>query len=160
MNCACGQKWADVAPLVLRAALGTVFLWHGYDKVFVKGVPAITGFLGSLGFPLPALFASILAYGELISGALLILGLLTHWSAKFATVVAVVAFFTVHIKNGFSIGDGGYEFIMLIFAAAVSILLTGAGKYSLDAMWLKKMCALCNHSHGTDGTCRCGCGKK
>ena len=98
----------------------------------------VAGFLGSIGVPISGLMAYILAYGEIIGGLLLIIGLFTHWAAKFAVIVGIVAFFAVHFKNGFAIGNGGYEYIMLIFAAAVSVLITGAGKYSLDAMWMKK----------------------
>jgi len=138
MACTCADKWTDIAPLVLRVALGVIFTWHGYDKVFTKGIAGITGFLDSLGFPLPSLFAYILSYGELIFGLFLIVGLLTHWSAKYAIVVGLVAWFMVHLSNGFSVAGGGYEFIMLITAAAVSLMITGPGKYSIDAMWLKK----------------------
>jgi putative oxidoreductase len=138
MKCECANTWGDIAPLFLRVALGIIFAWHGYDKVMVKGIPAIGGFLGSIGFPMPEVFAFILGYGELLGGLLLIAGLLTHWVAKFDIIVAVVAFLTVHMSKGFAISDGGYEYIMLIFAAAVSLMITGAGKYSLDAQWLHK----------------------
>lgn len=138
IHCACGEKWAEVSPLVLRVALGAIFVYHGYDKVFVKGVPWVVDLLGRLGFPAPTFFAYVLSYGELIAGALLIVGLLTHWAAKFAGIVAVVAFFAVHLRNGFAVSEGGYEFVLLILAAAVSVLITGAGKYSLDAKWMRK----------------------
>jgi putative oxidoreductase len=134
----CSEIYADIGPLVLRAALGLIFAWHGYDKVFVKGMPAITGFMGSLGLPFPTLMAYLLSYGELIGGILLILGLLTYWIAIVDIVIALVAFFTVHVTKGFAVGNGGYEFIMLIFAASVSLLVSGAGKYSLDAKFEKK----------------------
>ncbi|MEK7176838.1 MAG: DoxX family protein [Patescibacteria group bacterium] len=137
LGCNCFGKCRDWAPLVLRLALGTVFAWHGYDKIFTIGHEGVTGFLGSLGLPLPSLMAYILAYGEFIGGLLLIVGLFTHWAAKFGLIVALVAFFTVHVSNGFSIANGGYEFIMLIGAASLSLLITGAGKYSLDARWHK-----------------------
>lgn len=138
MKCDCAGACHAWAPLVLRVVLGIIFVWHGYDKVFSTGIEGVSGFLGSLGFPLPMMFAYILAYGELIAGALLIAGLLTHWASKFGLVVAVVAFFTVHISNGFSVAGGGYEFIILIAAAAFSVLITGPGKYSLDETWRKK----------------------
>jgi putative oxidoreductase len=144
MNCDCGDKWGDWALLVLRVALGLVFFMHGYQKVFQMGIPGVTGFLGGLGFPMPTFFAYILAYGELIGGALLIVGLLTHWASKFGFIVALVAFFTVHASKGFFISGGGYEFIILIFAASLYIFAVGAGKYSLDAMWFGKK----NYSSG------------
>lgn len=137
MACTCGSSYGDVAPLVLRVVLGIIFAWHGYDKVFVTGLPAISDFLGNLGFPLSQFFAYILAYGELIGGVLLILGLFTHWIAKYDSIVALVALILVHWKNGFSAGNGGYEYILLILAASLSLLITGAGKYSLDARWKK-----------------------
>jgi putative oxidoreductase len=42
------------------------------------------------------------------------------------------------MANGFSVSGGGYEFIILIFAASVSLLASGAGRYSIDAMISKK----------------------
>ncbi len=138
LGCKCSEKWADVAPLVLRVALGAVFFYHGYDKVFNMGVANVAGFLGQMGFPFASVFGFILAYGELIAGALLILGFLTHWAAKFAVIVGIVAWVLVHLANGFSAQNGGYEFIMLITAAAVSVLITGAGKYSIDARWMNR----------------------
>src|SRR3989344_5169949 len=126
--------YGDVAQLALRVALGIVFTWHGYDKIFSTGIPGVAGFLGSIGIPLPEVMAYVLAYGELVFGLFLIVGLFTYIAAKFAVAVAIVAFFTVHFPNGFNVASGGYEYIMLIFAAAISVLVTGAGKYSLDAM--------------------------
>ena len=130
--------YGDVAQLVLRVALGIIFFWHGYDKIFTTGLGNVAGFLGSVGIPFSGVLVYVLAYGELIFGLLLIVGLFAYVAAKFATVVAIVAFFTVHLPNGFVISNGGYEYIMLIFAAAISVLIMGAGKYSLDAMWWKK----------------------
>ncbi len=135
--CNCAARAADVAPLVLRVVLGVIFLLHGYQKLMM-GIPGVTGFLGSLGFPMPGVFAVILIAAELLGGLMLILGLLTHWSAKVLAFVALVALLTVHAKNGFFISGGGYEFILLIFAASVSLMVTGAGKWSLDRVLSKK----------------------
>ena len=91
-----------------------------------------------LGFPAPEVFAVILIAAELGGGILLILGAFTHWVAKILTFVALVAFVTVHLKYGFFVSAGGYEYIILIFAASFSLMVTGAGKWSVDQMWLKK----------------------
>jgi putative oxidoreductase len=128
----------DAAYAVMRVALGVIFLYHGWDKVFTKGVEGIAGFLGGMGFPLPMLMSYILSYGELIAGVMLIVGLYTHWAAKYAVVVGVVAWVTVHLQNGFG-GPGGYEFIMLITAVALGVMATGPGKYSVDRMYGSKL---------------------
>lgn len=131
------EKYADVAPLVLRVALGAIFVVHGYGKVFTTGVTGVSGFLGQLGFPIPLFFAYVLSYGEIIAGILLIAGFVTYLAAKFAVIVGLVAWALVHLPHGFLAQNNGYEFIMLITAAAVSVLITGAGKYSLDAFFEK-----------------------
>jgi putative oxidoreductase len=149
LGCGCSKTWGDVALLIMRVALGLIFVYHGWDKIGTQGMDAVAGFLGSIGFPFSMLFAYILAYGELIAGIMLIAGAFTHWAAKFCVIVATVAFFLVHMKGGFSINGGGYEYIMLIFAASFSLMTTGAGKYSLDGTALKEYACCC-----TDGSCK------
>ncbi|MES2668321.1 MAG: DoxX family protein [Patescibacteria group bacterium] len=129
------DSWSDFGPLVLRLATGVIFVFHGWQKL-QSGLPGVTGLVDSLGFPLPAVFAVLLIAAELGGGILLILGLLTRWAAKSLVIVSLVALFLVHFPNGFSLATGGYEYIMLLLAASVSLALTGAGKWSLDrAIW-------------------------
>lgn len=128
---------ADVGVTLFRIALGAIFMWHGYDK-FERGIPAITGFMTSLGLPFPQLMAYLLTYGELIGGLLLILGALTVWVSAMHLVIAIVAFFTVHMSKGFSVSDGGYEFIMLLGAGALYFLTNGPGRYAVDAFFSRK----------------------
>lgn len=135
----CPSRCTDWGTLILRLALGAVFFYHGYDKIFVTGIPAVTGFMESLGLPLPTLMAYLVSYGELIGGALLILGLLTYWAAILGVIISFVAFVTVHADKGFALSNGGYEYIMLIFAASIAILFSGAGKYSCDSRMMKNM---------------------
>ena len=131
LNCVCAEKWGSYAPLVLRVVTGFVFAMHGWQKL-QGGVPGVSGFLGMLGFPMPEVFAVLLIAAELGGGILLILGLWTHWTAKVLAFVALVALFSVHATKGFFISGGGYEYILLIFAASFSLMVTGAGKWSLD----------------------------
>lgn len=130
LNCKCGEKMRDFAPLFLRVVVGLIFAMHGYMKL-VNGVPGVAGMLGSIGFPVPEVFAVILIAAELGGGILLILGAYTHWVAKVLAFVALVALVTVHLKNGFFL-PGGYEFVLLLLAASVSLMITGPGKWSLD----------------------------
>lgn len=148
LSCDCAGACAGIAPLALRLALGAIFMWHGWDKVASQGLDNVAGFLGSIGFPFPLFFAFILGYGELIAGIMLVLGAFTHWAAKYCTIIAIVALLLVHAKNGFSINGGGYEYIILILAVSISLMVTGAGKYSLDAKVLKDWVCGCK-----DGSC-------
>lgn len=137
IECSYANVWSEWAPTVLRAVTGLIFFMHGLQKL-ETGLPGITGFVASLGFPLPAVFAVLLIVAEVGGGAFLILGLLTRWAAKSLIVVSLVALFWVHLENGFFAHTGGYEFILLLLAATVSIFLTGAGKLSLDSIVFKK----------------------
>lgn len=122
----------DWAILVLRVVTGLVFFMHGYQKLTMMGIDGVTGFLTSLGFPLAGFFAVVLIATELLGGLALMVGLGTRYAASLTTVVTVVAFLTVHMSKGFFIGNGGYEFIIMLFAASVALVILGAGKYSAD----------------------------
>lgn len=136
MNCMCTEKWGNAAPFVLRVVTGLIFALHGWQKLTMMGVPGVSGFLTMLGFPFPEVFAVLLIAAELGGGILLIFGLWTHWISKILAFVALVALATVHLSKGFFLP--GYEYILLIFAATFSLMVTGAGKWSVDGVMKKK----------------------
>jgi putative oxidoreductase len=49
-------------------------------------------------------------------------------------VVMIAAVLTVHLKNGFFVTNGGYEFNLALTGMAVTLLIVGAGGYSLDSV--------------------------
>jgi len=132
LHCNCGPKAASLASLFLRVVVGVIFLVHGWQKL-QGGIGGTAGFLGSLGFPAPEFFAVLLIAAEIVGGALLIIGLLTHWAAKLLAFVALVALVTVHLSRGFFVSGGGYEFILLLLAATLAVMAVGGGKWSVDA---------------------------
>lgn len=121
----------DLAFFVLRVVTGIVFMLHGWQKLEM-GLTGVSGFLGGLGFPMPMVFAVLLIAAELLGGIMLIVGALTRFAAQILTFVSLVALLTVHVKNGFFLQTGGYEYILVLFAACVALAVTGAGKWSLD----------------------------
>ncbi|HRH24368.1 MAG TPA: DoxX family protein [Candidatus Paceibacterota bacterium] len=135
LQCTCASKWGEAAPLILRVVTGVIFFMHGYQKLMVMGIPGVTGFLTMLGMPFPGVLAVLLIAGELLGGLFLILGLWTHWSAKVLAFIALVALFAVHFSKGFFLP--GYEFILLLLAASVSLMITGPGKWSVDRKMMK-----------------------
>lgn len=130
LNCTCTDRMAGLAPFILRVATGLIFMMHGWQKLWT-GLAGVSGFLGQLGFPAPEVMAILLIAAELGGGILLILGVLTHWVSKVLAFVALIAFLTVHVSHGFFVAGNGYEFIILIFAACVSLAITGPGKWAL-----------------------------
>ena len=136
MDCACFKHVPDLAPLILRLATGVVFFAHGYQKM--GDLTGFGGMLDSLGVPLPGFFAVVVMLVELVGGAALIGGLFTHWAAKLLALDMLGAFFLVHWTNGIFLQNQGYEFVLVLFGATFALMVWGAGKWSLDAKWMKK----------------------
>jgi putative oxidoreductase len=133
----------QVGPVVLRLAIGAVFVAHGAQKLFgIWGGGGPTGtaaFFAQLGltpaYPL-ALFVGIV---ELVGGLLLMAGAFTLITAAALTMNMLVAVWTVHLASGFFLnwtnapGQGhGYEFNLVLIAVLVSLMLTGPGALSFD----------------------------
>ncbi len=134
LTCNCLSRFHGVGLFLIRVVVGAIFVVHGYQKF--SGQMDATAMLTNLQFPAPEVFAVILVAAELIGGALLIIGALTHWAAKMLTIVAAVALIVVHLPNGFT-GQGGYEFILLILVCCIALMIAGPGRWSVDAA-LKK----------------------
>jgi putative oxidoreductase len=120
------SKYSDWAFVFLRLGVGIIFLVHGTQKLM--GIAGTAGFLGGLGFPAATLFAWILAIVETLGGLFLIIGLYTRLSALLLSINMVLAISLVHLKNGFSNSNGGYEFTMLLLFGALTLLFGGPGK--------------------------------
>lgn len=133
--CNWGQKYRNEAYVALRVMVGLIFAYHGYLKIFGQnGIDGVIEFFGNVGIPLANIAAPLVAYGELLGGIALILGLFTHWVAKLNIIIMLGAIYFVHFANGYL----DYEFQLLILIANLFIATTGAGLYSLDAHLAKK----------------------
>ncbi|MCJ1705786.1 DoxX family protein [Rathayibacter sp. VKM Ac-2926] len=125
---------ASAGLLVLRLALGAVFLAHGWQKIAVDGLAATTEGFGAMGIPFAAVLAPVAAFTELLGGAAIIVGLLTRIAAAGLAITALVALVVVHLPSGFFAATGGIEFVLVLAAGAVALALTGAGRLSVDAL--------------------------
>ena len=125
-------RQVDLGLLLLRVALGIVFMTHGGQKLFVMGLAGVTGGFTQMGIPAPGLTAPLVALVEFGGGLALLLGLLTRLAALGIAVDMLGAMFFVHLKNGFFL-PMGYEFVLVLFLVAATLLITGAGAYSIDA---------------------------
>jgi len=105
-----------------------------YDPAMQKwsDISAVATWFGSIGIPFPTLNAYMAASTEFIGVVLLTLGLFTRLISIPLMIIMVVAITTVHLVNGFSAGDNGFE-IPLYYMMFLAIFASfGAGKLSLD----------------------------
>lgn len=125
------NKTAPYAALILRVALGIMFLAHSlYLKVIVFSMPGTVGFFESLG--LPAIVAYLTVIAEIVGGIALILGIQTRLAV--AAVLPVLLGATwVHSGNGwlFSAEGGGWEYPVFLIVAAVVQALLGDGAHAV-----------------------------
>jgi putative oxidoreductase len=132
----------NVALLLVRLAIGAVFIGHGAQKLFgIWGGPGMAGFAGMLkhmGLPQPMLFAYLAALAEFAGGLGLLTGTLARLAGAGIVVDMLVAIFQVHLKNGLlgaGPGKPGFDFPLACLSGALTIVLLGAGRYSLDDLF-------------------------
>lgn len=126
----------EYATLPLRLILGIVFFVHGYSKLF-GGIPQTINFFSSLNIPLPGFFAYVVSILEFFGGILLIIGVIVSLISILLAIDMLVAILLVHLKNGFFINNGGYEFTLTLLAALVTLAMLGPGKLSLQKAFKK-----------------------
>jgi putative oxidoreductase len=116
--------------LVLRLALGVMFIAHALLKYYVFTLPGTAQFFGSLGLPPPLGYVTF--YAELAGGVLLLLGVYTRYVAL-ALVPILLGATWAHTGNGwvFSAPNGGWEYPAFLTVAAIVQALIGDGAFAL-----------------------------
>lgn len=125
-------RTAPYGALLLRLALGVMFIAHGWLKLTVFTLPGTAEFFASVGFP--GWLAYPVTFAELIGGAALILGFQVRPVAA-VLCLELLGAASVHRNNGwtFDSPNGGWEYPVFLAAAAAVLALLGAGALSLDA---------------------------
>ncbi|MFC6356196.1 DoxX family protein [Luethyella okanaganae] len=128
----------DASPLVLRLVLGFIFVAHGSQKLFGAfgggGIPGTAAFFESLAVQPATLWAIAVALVEFAGGIALAVGFLSKIAAACIAIDMAVAVAVFNGPNGFFVetSTGGWELNFILIAMCVSIILTGAGRYSID----------------------------
>lgn len=124
-----GDRNTDIGLAVVRVAAGLAIAFlHGINKV--PPSDGFVGMVGGMGFPAPALFAWLAAIAEFVGGIMIAIGLLTRPAAAYVAIHFVVVAFIAHA--GDSMGDR--ELPLIFLSIAVLFALSGAGRYSVDAL--------------------------
>ena len=129
---------ADAGLLVLRLAVATVFIVHGWGDVFDAGVSTNVENYRDAGIPLPELSAPYTAYIQLVGGFMLAFGALSRPLAAGFIVAMAGALIYVHRGEPLTIQpDGsGFGFAFIMGAASLALLLVGPGRFSVDRLFV------------------------
>jgi putative oxidoreductase len=126
-----------IGRLLLRLTVGGFFIGHGTQKLFGwfggHGLEATGGFFEQLGLRPGKRHATAAGIAEAGGGALLVVGLATPVAASLITATMLTAINRVHLSKGPWAADGGYEYNVVLIAAALALAEVGPGELSLDA---------------------------
>ena len=122
----------EFLPLILiRVYLFYVLWFAGVGKI--DSLDKFSGYLGTLGVPLPDLFTWLVIITEAGGGALILVGLFVRWACIPLLVVMFFAGYLVHYQNGWPHEANGIEFAAIYSLMLLTLLCFGGGKYlSLD----------------------------
>ncbi|HTN35607.1 MAG TPA: DoxX family protein [Arachidicoccus sp.] len=137
------HKWA---PLFIRIVTGFGFMAHGWAKIS-RATGGFEKLLSQSGVPFPHLGAIIAPYVEFFGGLAVLLGAFVVIAALPLIITMLVAMFWVQSDYGFSsvntiglnslgpkFGPPGYEINLLYIGSLLSLMFSGAGKCSVDAL--------------------------
>ena len=126
------HKLHDIANMGMRAAIGVIFIVHGFGKF---GNPGFGGWISSMG--IPAEMQIPIALAEFVPGILLLIGVLTRISGALLSIVMLGAIFLVKGASSLD-GDKGYEFDLILLAASLIVIVAGPGRVSASHV-IKKL---------------------
>jgi putative oxidoreductase len=145
-----GKNYRQTAPLFLRLIIGFGFMAHGWAKLS-RGPGGFEKLLTQLNVPFPHLMSWITPLVEVFGGAAIFLGVFVSITAVPLIIIMMVAMFGIHIHYGFSsiktigltpqgplFGPPGYEICLLYIGGLIALLISGSGKFSVDAILVKR----------------------
>src|SRR6266481_4745982 len=125
----------DIGLLLLRLAVGLTLAAYGTQKLFGWfggwGLDGTGKALETLGFLPGRRHAFMAGLTETGGGILLVLGLFTPVAASLVFAVMLVAAVSAHVKKGFFVTSGGFEYTLNLGVAGLSAAFTGPGLLSV-----------------------------
>ena len=144
------NKYQEWAPLCLRLIIGFGAMAHGWAKLS-RGPDGFEKLMVYLGVPFPHFTSWVVPLTELVCGVGILVGAFVSFAAIPLILTMLVATFSVNMNYGFSsvktigvtangpiFGPPGYEINLLYIAGLLSIILTGAGIFSVDSLIVRR----------------------
>src|SRR5262245_58011674 len=122
------SSFQPLGLLIVRVALGLIFLIHGYPKL-TRSATAMQSMFVQHG--LPAQLVYVAGVLETFGGVLLILGLFARPAALLLAIEMGVAILKVHSSHGI-MALHEYEFPLALGTACLALATVGAGVLSTD----------------------------
>jgi putative oxidoreductase len=131
----------DETLLIARILMAALFVLFGWQKL--NGFDATATSFAGMGLPLPTVAACIAVLFEFGFGLAIVFGLLTRPLALLLAMYTVIAGFIGHpywSMSGAGVLDAEINFYknVSITGGFFLLYLTGAGRYSLDALALRE----------------------
>ena len=127
-----------VGLLVLRLALGLIFVLHGWTNI-AGGESFLREMLAMVGWSAPDPLVWMIAALEFFGGLALVLGLLTRGAALLLALEMVIAVALFHLRQGFFIVAVpnaplayGFEYHVALVGGLVCLALGGPGELALE----------------------------
>jgi len=128
----------NIVLLLVRLVVAYGFSTPAIMKI--NDIEGTTKWFKALGIPLAEFFSYLVASVESLGLILLIFGLFSRLSALVLSCVMLGAIFFVHLHNGFSVANNGFEIPLYYLLFLLTVVTQGAGKYSLDYLFFKESC--------------------
>jgi len=140
---ALGGFYAAVSDLwypLIRISIGAILFMHGYAKVANLGIAKVAANFGTnYGLPMPTFLAYSAVFLETVGAICIMIGLFTRFFAAAIAIELLIAMFAAHWVKGFSVGAGGYEYVLFLGIVMFAIALRGGGPYSVDRVIGKEL---------------------
>lgn len=123
------EKLKPLALLFLRVAVGIIFVYHGYPKLFGHPRETMQAF-AHMGFP--RYFGYISGVIEFFGGCILVLGLFARIAGLLLAGEMAIALWRVHGILADPRAVSHYEFPLMLAVSSFAIAALGAGLISFD----------------------------
>ena len=125
----------DLALLIIRLAVGAIFIAHGSQKLFGAfggmGLSKTVEMMGGGAIPY------LVTIGEFFGGIGIVFGFLSRFSAAAIAVIMIGAIVKVHWAGGF-FAPKGFEYNLALIGLLLPIVICGPGRFSIGQFFLPK----------------------